>query len=136
MSYLIDTNVVSEIRKGGTANAQVAAWWSAVAEDELWTSTLVLGEIRKGIERTRRRDPSKARALEQWLDTLTTHFENRALAVDTAVAEAWGCLNGPRPLPVVDSLLAATAIVHDLTLVTRNTADIEGTGVATLNPWY
>lgn len=136
MSYLIDTNVVSEIRKGDRANAQVAAWWSAVAEDELWTSTLVLGEIRKGIERTRRRDPSKARALEQWLDTLTTHFENRALAVDTAVAEAWGCLNSPRPLPVVDSLLAATAIVHDLTLVTRNTADIEGTGVATLNPWY
>ena len=136
MSYLIDTNVISEIRKGDRANAQVVAWWSAVAEDELWMSTLVLGEIRKGIERTRRRDPPKARALEQWLDTLTTHFENRALAVDTAVAEAWGRLNGPRPLPVVDSLLAATAIVHGLTLVTRNTADIEGTGVATLNPWY
>lgn len=135
MSYLIDTNIISEVRKGNKANPQVLTWWAEVDDNELWISALVLGEIRQGIERSRQRDPAKARALEQWLGTLTTHFRDRALPVDSAVAEVWGRLNGPRPLPVIDSLLAATAIVHDLTLVTRNAADIKSTGVAILNPW-
>ena len=135
MSYLIDTNIISEVRKGNKANSRVLAWWAEVNDNELWISTLVLGEIRQGIERSRQRDPAKAGALEQWLGTLTRHFRDRALPVDSAIAEVWGRLNGPRPLPVIDSLLAATALVHDLTLVTRNTADIKITGVAVLNPW-
>ena len=135
MSYLIDTNIISEVRKGDKADSKVLTWWNEVDDDELWISALVLGEIRQGIERSRQRDPAKAKALEHWLGTLTRHFHDRALPVDPVVAEVWGRLNGPRPLPVIDSLLAATALVHDLTLVTRNTADIKSTGVAILNPW-
>jgi len=135
VSYLIDTNIISEVRKGDKADSKVLTWWNEVDDDELWISALVLGEIRQGIERSRQRDPAKAKALEHWLGTLTRHFHDRALPVDPAVAEVWGRLNRPRPLPVINSLLAATALVHDLTLVTRNTADIKSTGVAILNPW-
>ena len=135
MSYLIDTNVISEVRKGPNAHPAVAHWWEDAEDNALWLSALVIGEIRQGVERARRRDPRQAQALEAWLQAVTTEFNDRVLPVNSAVAETWGRLNGSRPLPVIDALLAATALVNDLTLVTRNVEDIEGTGVAVLNPW-
>ena len=99
MTFLIDTNVISEVRKGNRADPTVAAWWSGVAEDDIWLSPLVLGEIRKGVELARRRDPRRAEALESWLAVLTSHFGDRILPFDTAVAEQWGRMSTIRPLP-------------------------------------
>ena len=135
MTFLIDTNIISEVRKGDRGNPAVAAWWNGVAEDDLWLSPLVLGEIRKGVELARRRDPGKAEALEAWLADLMSGFGDRVLPVDAAVAEQWGKMNALRPIPVVDALLAATAKVNGLTLVTRNVADVAGLDVDVLNPF-
>lgn len=135
MSFLIDTNVISEIRKGDRCDPGVAAWWADVAEDDLWLSALVLGEIRKGVELARRRDPQKAAALEAWLGDVIAGFADRVLPVDAAVAEEWGRMNAIRPVPVIDALLAATAKANGLTLVTRNEADVAGIGVEVLNPF-
>jgi len=135
LSYLIDTNVISELRKGARCDASVAAWWSKVNEDELWLSALVIGEIRRGIELARKRDPQKALALETWLQELITGFDDRILPVDKKVAEQWGRLNAIRPIPVVDALLAATARANDLIFVTRNGKDVEGVGIEILNPF-
>ncbi|MFN4287749.1 MAG: type II toxin-antitoxin system VapC family toxin [Brevundimonas sp.] len=135
MSYLIDTNVISEIRKADRCNPAVAAWWSGVGEHELWLSALVLGEIRKGVELARRSDPARAAALEAWLEAVVTGFGNRILGIDIAVAEEWGRMNAIRPVSVIDGLLAATAKVNGLVLVTRNEADVAGLGVALLNPF-
>lgn len=134
MTYLVDTNVVSELRRPAPA-AEVAQWRAAVAPEELYISVLVVGEIRQGIERLRRRDPTQAAALERWLGALKREFEERILQVTTTVAEAWGRLAAPNPLPAVDGLLAATALVHGLVLVTRDVARLEHTGVPLLNPW-
>ncbi|HSF33144.1 MAG TPA: type II toxin-antitoxin system VapC family toxin [Candidatus Tectomicrobia bacterium] len=135
MSYLLDTNVLSELRKGPRCNTHVAAWFSLVANDEIYLSVLVIGEIRRGIERLRSRDPQATAALEVWLTQVTTGHHGRILAVDHVVAEEWGRMTAVRPLSTVDSLLAATAKVHGLTLVTRNVTDIAATGVAYLNPF-
>ncbi len=135
MSFLIDTNIISEVRKGDRCDAAVAAWWAGVAEDDLWLSALVLGEIRKGVELARRRDPQKAAVLETWLSDVVSGFGDRVLPVDASVAEEWGRMNAIRPVPVIDALLAATAKANDLTLVTRNEADVSGLGVEVLNPF-
>ena len=135
MSFLIDTNVISEVRKGERCDPTVAAWWAGVAEDDLWLSALVLGEIRKGVELARRRDPGKADVLEAWLADVVTGFGDRVLPVDTAVAEEWGRMNAVRPVPVIDALLAATAKANGLTLVTRNGADVASLDVDVLNPF-
>jgi len=135
VSFLIDTNIISEVRKGDRCDAAVAAWWAGVAEDDLWLSALVLGEIRKGVELARRRDPQKAAVLETWLSDVLSGFGDRILPVDASVAEEWGRMNAIRPLPVIDALLAATAKANDLTLVTRNEADVAGLGVEVLNPF-
>lgn len=134
MSWLVDTNVLSELRKGDRANAGIRAWFADTREDELFTSVLVLGEIRRGIESIRRRDLPSAIALEQWLTRLATDFADRVLAVDARVADRWGGLNVPDPIPTVDGLLAATALVHDLVLVTRNLRDVERTGARLCDP--
>ena len=134
MTYLLDTNVLSELRKP-SGNANVKAWFETVNGDELFLSVLVVGEIRQGIERIRRRDPAQARVFEDWLTTLIRDYRDRVLTITTEVAEAWGRLNARDPLPVVDGLLAATALVFGLTLVTRNVADVEVTGVALLDPF-
>lgn len=135
MSYLVDTNVISELRKGERCNESVAAWWSEVEEDEIFLSVLTIGEIRKGIENIRRRDPRSAGALEAWLLRVISNHSDRILPIELDIVEEWGRLNVPDPLPVIDSLIAATAKVRGLTLVTRNVADIERTGVVSLNPW-
>ena len=135
MSYLIDTNVISELRKGDRCDPAVAEWWAKVGEDELWISALVLGEIRRGIELSRRRDPQKAKALEAWLEEVVAGFGHRVLQVDEQVADEWGRMNAIRPLPVIDALLAATAKANGLILVTRNGSDVQGVGVDILNPF-
>ncbi len=135
MSFLLDTNVLSELRKKGRCHPGVALWFGSIGEDEVYLSVVVVGEIRRGIEAIRRRDRSAALALDRWVKKLVTLHALRILPVDMAVAEQWGRLNVPDPLPVVDGLLAATARVHGLTLVTRNTRDIERTGVPVLNPF-
>ena len=134
MSWLVDTNILSELRKGQRANAGVREWFAGANDEELFTSVLVLGEVRRGIESIRRRDVTSAIALEQWLTRLATSFQDRVLPIDAAVADRWGGLNVPDPVPTVDGLLAATALVHDLVLVTHNVRDIARTGVRLLDP--
>lgn len=135
MTWLIDTNIISEVRKGSRCHPGVAAWWTGIEDRDLFLSALTLGEIRMGIEAVRPRDPAKSAALQSWLAEVTEAFGPRVLGVDPAVADAWGRMSPVRPVPVVDALLAATAGVHGLVLVTRNTADVEGLGVRVLNPF-
>lgn len=133
--YLLDTNVVSELRKGARADANVKSWLARQAEDQLFLSVLVVGELRRGVESVRRRDAAAATGLEAWLNRLIHVHDDRILPVTLEIAQAWGRLNVPNPLPVIDSLLAATAYVHGFTLVTRNARDIDRTGVPTINPF-
>ena len=135
MNWLLDTNVISELRKGRRGDARVAAWFSALDARHVYLSSLVVGEIRAGLERVRPRDPIFASALEAWLTRLQGDFAERILPVDAGVAECWGRLQIGRTLPVVDGLLAATALHHGLTLATRNHADIATTGVLWYNPF-
>jgi toxin FitB len=134
MSFLLDTNVLSEARKP-VGDPGVRAWFATVRGADLYVSVLVVGEIRQGITRLQRRDPVQALVYETWLAALYQHYADRLLPVTTAIAEEWGRLNVPDPLPVIDGLLAATASVHGLTLVTRNTADFARIGVPFLNPF-
>ncbi len=133
--YLLDTNVVSELRKGEHADAGVQAWFEDHVADELWLSALVVGELRRGVELLRRRDHESGERLADWLDTVTRDFGDRILPVTTEVCERWALLNVPDPLPIIDGLLAATALERDLALVTRAVADVERTGVAVVNPF-
>lgn len=135
MSYLLDTNVISELRKGERTAPSVFNWFDGVADQEIYLSVLTIGEIRRGVESVRRRDPDSAAALDSWLSRLTEVHRDRILQVDRAIAEEWGRMNVPDPLPVVDGLLAATAKIVGLTLVTRNVADVEATGVELLDPF-
>ena len=135
MTYLLDTNVLSETRKR-QPEAGVANWIAATPADRLHVSVLTLGEIEQGIARVRGRgDQSQASALERWLRDVQAGFEDRILPVTLPVAAAWGRQQYTRPLPVIDALLAATARVHDLTVVTRNVKDFELAGVQVLNPF-
>lgn len=135
MSFLLDTNVLSELRKGSRCDSHVAAWVSAVDDAGLFLSVLVIGEIRQGIEAVRGRDARSAAALDAWLARITAEYEDRILPVDRPVAEAWGRLNASTPLPAIDGLLAATARVHGLTFVTRNVTDAARSGVPCLDPF-
>ena len=135
MTWLIDTNVIAEVRKGARCNRDVAAWWQGVEDRDLFLSVLTLGEIRKGVEAVRARDPVKAAALAPWLSDVVDAFGTRILGVVGAVAETWGRMCAIRSVPVVDGLLAATASAHGLVLVTRNIGDVEGLGVRVLNPF-
>lgn len=134
MSFLLDTNVLSEIRKPN-AHPNVRRWFGSVEDDELYISVLVIGEIRQGIERLHRRDKKQAGVYESWLSTLRARYGERMLAIDGEIAEEWGRLNVPDPLSAVDGLLAATARVRGLTLVTRDTARLARTGVPLLDPF-
>lgn len=135
MSLLLDTNVLSELRKGVRANARVRAWFEAVADEEIHLSVLVVGELRRGIERIRSRDARQAASLERWLSRVVTDHAERILPVDGPVADRWGRLTAVRAGSVVDTLMASTALVHGLVLVTRNVSDVAWTGVSYLNPF-
>lgn len=135
MSFLLDTNVVSELRRGDHANAGVISWFDDQAPRALFLSVMTIGEIRQGIEQLRTRDARQAALLDRWLKGLGEFYEDRLLYLDGDVTEEWGRLRARRNAPVVDSFLAATARVHDLTLVTRNTRDFRSLDVPVLNPW-
>jgi len=134
VSFLLDTNVVSELRKK-KPNTGVATWFDSVHASELFLSVLVVGEIRQGIERLGRRDAAQAEVYERWLHQLVAAYADRVVPVTTDIAEIWGRLNLPNPLPEVDGLLAATALSRDWTLVTRNAVEVGTTGVRVLNPF-
>ena len=135
MNYLIDTNIIFEVRKGERCDGHVAAWFASIDDEDIFLSVLVVGEIRKGIERARRTDPAQARALEKWLSTLKQSYGERILPIDQMIADEWGSMSAIRPLPTVDALLAATAKIHRMTLATRNVADVAGLGADVLNPF-
>ena len=135
MKFLVGTNVIAELRKGSRANSNVRTWFAAVDPEAILLSVLTIGEIRRGIENVRRRDAPAARALERWLRRLVADYGDRILPVDLRVADEWGRLNAPDPVPVVDGLLAATAKVHGLTLATRNVRDVASTGARLVNPF-
>ncbi|MGI9250545.1 MAG: type II toxin-antitoxin system VapC family toxin [Pseudohongiellaceae bacterium] len=135
MSYLIDTNIISEVQKGNHCDPQVAVWWQETPEEDVYLSVLVIGEIRKGIELARPQKPQKAAILEQWLEQIEEDFGNRILAVTTDIAEEWGRMGAIRPVSTTDALLAATAKIHGFTLVTRNEADVKDLGVEVFNPF-
>ena len=135
MNYLIDTNIISEVRKGDRCEPNVAAWYASIDDRDIYLSVLVLGEIRKGVERARAHDSGRARALEAWLSVVRESFGDRVLAVDQKVADEWGRMSAKRPVSSIDALLAATAKIHKMTLVTRNVADIADLGAEFLNPF-
>lgn len=134
MSYLLDTSVLSELRKRDP-DTRVLGWYRTVQPADLYLSVLTIGEIRRGVERLRRRDPLQAARLERWLIGLNVSYRDRLIEVDASIAEQWGRINVPDPLPAVDGLLAASAIVRDWTLVTRNVRDVRRCGVRLLNPF-
>ena len=134
--FLLDTNVVSESRRGPRCNPGVAAWFASVVVTDLFIGALTIGEIRKGIMLlTSRGDHTQAANLDTWLHGVLTLFADRILPVDASVADTWGRMYATRNVPVVDGLLAATAIVHNLTLVTRNLSHVQGLGADLLDPF-
>ena len=136
-AYLVDTNVISELRKGGRADPGVAAWMGARNPVELFLSTVTLAEISKGIGLVAKRDPAQASRLAEWYSALKTGYgrAGHLLPFRTDEAEAWGSLNVLRPLPILDGMLAATALVHGLVLVTRNVTDFAGLPIRVFNPF-
>ncbi len=136
--FLLDTNVLSELRKAGDgkADGNVVAWLSGVDAASLYISALTVMELEIGILRVERRDSIQGARLRTWFDTLVLpEFSGRSLPVDTAVALRCARLHVPDPCAERDALIAATALVHGMTVVTRNVADFEATGAALLNPW-
>jgi predicted nucleic acid-binding protein len=134
VTFLLDTNVVSELRKK-RPDPRVTDWFDSVAESELFISVLVVGEIRRGIARVADRDPAQAAVIDKWLARLTAAYGDRIVPITREVAEVWGPLNVPDPRPAIDGLIAATALAYGFTLVTRNVDDVSATGVSLLNPF-
>ena len=135
MAYLIDTNIISEIQKGTKANKGVMEWYRNINSDEIYLSILVIGEIRQGIERLRRRNVKQANVLEERLKIIRDLIGGRILPVTLEIANRWAINNVPDKYPIIDGLLAATAITHNLIFVTRNTKDVERSEVRLLNPF-
>lgn len=134
--YLLDTNVVSELRKGRRADAGVTAFFAGLRSEDFFLPVQTIGEIRRGVENVRARgDVDQASLLESWLDTLVTEHTPRILGLDLDAAQVWGKLMSPSPQHPIDKQIAAIALLYDLTVVTRNTADFQGTGVRLINPF-
>lgn len=136
--YLIDTNVISEARKQSRADPGVTAFFQRVAKDHcpVYLSVVTVGELRRGVDLIRHRgDLPQARLLEDWLADVLAHYAHQILPFDVDAAQIWGRLRVPHPAHELDKQIAATALLHDLTVVTRNVADFEGTGVKLLNPF-
>jgi toxin FitB len=134
--FLLDTNVISELRRPQRADSNVVAWASAAPAAGIFISAISILEIELGALRIARRDAAQGAVLRTWIDhQILPRFDGRILAVDTAVAQRCARLHVPDPRAERDALIAATAMVHGLTVVTRNIADFEPIGVALLNPW-
>lgn len=134
--FLLDTNVVSELRRSDKADRNVVIWASSIPAASVFLSAISILEIERGALLIARKDAAQGAVLRAWIDhQVLPRFEGRVLAVDTAVAQRCARLHVPDPRTERDALIAATAMVHGLTVVTRNVADFEPTGVATLNPW-
>ena len=135
MAFLLDTNVLSEMRKGSRCDRHVQNWAAGARRERHFISVLSLGEIRKGIELLRRKNPRQYPPFERWLARLQSDFAADTLLVSEEIADRWGRMMAERTLPVIDGLLAATAMEHGLTLVTRNVRDFSGRGVTVVNPF-
>ena len=134
--FLVDTNVVSEARKADRAKPGVRAFWTRAAAESVWLPVQVIGELRAGVERIRRRgDAPQAARLQGWLDRVVDQYADRVLAFDTDCAQAWGALMGASPQHAVDKQIAAIALLHDLTVVSRNESDFTDTGARVMNPF-
>jgi predicted nucleic acid-binding protein len=134
--FLLDTNVISELRRPERANRNVVAWAGAIPAASFFLSAISILEIEIGAQRFARKDSAQGAVLRAWIDEqILPRFESRILPVDTSVAQRCARLHVPDPRSERDALIAATASVHGLTVVTRNTADFESAGVALLNPW-
>ncbi len=134
--FLVDTNVISELRKGQNANAGVLAFWRAADGEALYIAVQTMGEIRRGVENIRQRgDSAQAARLESWLDRVATGYADRILSFDLECAQVWGKLMSPHPQHPIDKQIAAIALIHDLTVVTRNVSDFKGLGVTVINPF-
>ncbi|MEQ1526141.1 MAG: type II toxin-antitoxin system VapC family toxin [Gallionella sp.] len=134
--FLVDTNVISEARKGAKANLGVKKFFKETEADDLYLSAQTLGEIRRGLENIRHRgDLPQTRKLEKWLDLVVADFADKILTFDEECAQIWGRLMSPHPEHAIDKQIAAIALIHDLTVVTRNVDDFRGTGVAIKNPF-
>jgi predicted nucleic acid-binding protein len=134
--YLLDTNVISELRKGGRANPGVTAFFATLAPEDIYLSVVTIGEIRRGLENVRvRGDREQAGRLETWLDKVVTDFSDRILDFDLECAQVWGKLMSPHPQHPIDKQIAAIALIYDLTVVTRNTDNFVPSGVRKLNPF-
>lgn len=134
--FLVDTNVISEARKGGKADLGVQAFLQATGEEDIYLAVQTLGELRQGVERVRARgDLPQASILENWLDSILNKYADRILDFDRECAEVWGKLMSPHPQNPIDKQIAAIALIHDLTIVTRNTDDFEDSGAALMNPF-
>lgn len=135
MPYLLDTNVISELRKASACDPNLLKWAQSTASEQHFLSLLTFGEIRKGIEMLRRRSPRQCDAFESWLRQLQQQYRDNVLPVSESVIDRWGHLMATRTFPVIDGFLAATALTFDLTLVTRNVDDFAGAGVDLVNPF-
>lgn len=134
--YLVDTNVISEVRKGKKANAGVREFWQTVGEADLYISAQTIGEIRRGVENLKHRgDVPQSRKVEQWLDRIVDEYADRILGFDEECAQVWGKLMSPHKQHAIDKQIAAVALIHGLTVVTRNVDDFSGTGVGLRNPF-
>jgi toxin FitB len=134
--FLLDTNVISELRREQLAHPNVALWAGSKFADDLFLSAITIMEIELGCLRLERRDPRQGKALRDWLENyVLDHFQGRILSIDTAIARQCARLHVPDPKPERDSMIAATALVHEITLVTRNTKDFARTGARIINPW-
>lgn len=135
MNFLLDTNVISELKRGRQAAPPVVHWLASIAPEQVFASVVTLGEIRRGIELVARRDKLRAASLEDWYAFVRRRLGARVLVVDEPVMTIWSKISVPDMLPAYDGLIAATAIAHGLTLVTRNTADFRRAGLPVFNPW-
>jgi toxin FitB len=135
VNFLVDTNVVSELKRGKNAEPKVAAWFAAMPPERVFTSVVVLGEIRRGIELIAKRDKPQAAVLERWYASMRQRLGTRIIPVDEPVMMVWAKITVPDMLPAYDGLIAATALAHGLTVATRNTADYQRAGVEVIDPW-
>ncbi len=136
--YLIDTNVISELRKEHKANEGVRQFFDNAIQNNsnLYISSITIGELQRGVDLIfHRGDVQQGRVLEKWLNTIIETYSDNILAIDTETALLWGKLRVPHPENSLDKLIAATALIYDFTVVTRNTKDFENTGVSLLNPF-